>query len=314
MPGEDEADGKKHHHHGKKKHHGGAAPPPPGAASMPDHIKQKYNVDDPHDDIPDTDSVLSAGHSTGLYRLGKEEEDAKETYWFEGYMIKACGAQRSWKERYFVLRSIEGEAVLAYFELPMSMDARCEKLLGQVAVQDAVLQLYPNGSQGGRVQKAYYFGITPVDSARTYLMAAESMQERSDWLSKLRARGAKVGQQVEEEALRVVDGSSYEGFLDKLAANERADSWKMRYFAVMPHKQKIYYYDSRWDAVKGKHCGRIRFGKGSTLVSEPPSKIGRKYVFSIGKPGDRRYVLAAANSDTVTAWLHALDEQVEQHR
>lgn len=227
--------------------------------------------------------------------------------------MKVCGQARSWKDRYFVLRTFDDVPHLAYFELPLSMDERCSKMLGKIPLHDAIMQIYPCGSQAGRVQNAYYFAVTPLDSVRTFVMCTESPDERSEWMAALkRVGGALTGQQVCEESLRVVEGSCYEGFCDKMAPNEKADSWKLRYFAVMPHKHKIYYYDSRADAIKGKHKGRVRWNDKTEIVVEESKTVGRKHCFSISSGSHkRRFVLAAPNRHLLEEWRTVLQGHID---
>jgi len=99
------------------------------------------------------------------------------------------------------------------------------ELLGSITVTRARLVQFQRDIYEEEKRK-YMFGLTPPNSARTYLLNSSSQQERQKWLTLLQQSGALYQGMVETP--KVSESSVKEGYLTKKGLKIR--SWQKRFF------------------------------------------------------------------------------------
>jgi len=94
----------------------------------------------------------------------------------EGWLIKQGAIVKSWKRRYFVLKG----TILEYYEKPG------KKQCGTINLNNA-----SSVATSAECKKPYLFKIV-IPGSRTYFIAAESEQEKTDWIVALQSAISKA--------------------------------------------------------------------------------------------------------------------------
>jgi len=176
------------------------------------------------------------------------------------------------------------------------------ELLGSITVTRARLVQFQRDIYEEEKRK-YMFGLTPPNSARTYLLNSSSQQERQKWLTLLQQSGALYQGMVETP--KVSESSVKEGYLTKKGLKIR--SWQKRFF-IFESNGNLHYY-------KNHHTSKSK----GTIVLSAQSRIEKHkekaQTFIITpEPSGRRYLVRAVDDETTLSWMVALYGWIRSNR
>eukprot|EP00455_Lapot_gusevi_P002810 TRINITY_DN1115_c0_g1_i3.p1 TRINITY_DN1115_c0_g1~~TRINITY_DN1115_c0_g1_i3.p1 ORF type:complete len:874 (+),score=260.49 TRINITY_DN1115_c0_g1_i3:115-2736(+) len=204
----------------------------------------------------------------------------------EGFLMKQGDRVKSWKKRYFHLDPQSNS--LNYYR-----DETKAELLGTIPLQDCSVVLFDEADY----DVPHSFGITPANSLRTFLITAESDQQRDTWINALapdRANPTKVD-----------PTSLKEGYMQKLG--NRVKNWKRRYFIL--NQEELRYYRNKGDPAP---AGIIKL-QGARIELEADDSYNQIYTFSLLPqvvPTEdligRKYIMVAPSKNDMISWVNSL--------
>ena len=209
----------------------------------------------------------------------------------EGWLHKVGGSVKTWKSRYFRLYGSD----ILYFESETSTAPK-----GSIPIKGSRLSVYAAELSP---EHPWSFSITPQSSTRHYFIAAQSHQERMEWVAALRP--------LCRVALQAQSGSLKEGYLTKQGG--RVKTWKKRW-VILTWDALVYYKDVK-EVKEGAGEGGIDsldLSGGFDVDVERAGKEG-EWVFTV-KPGvgsGRVYKFACQTDGEREGWVKVL-RQVKQ--
>lgn len=212
----------------------------------------------------------------------------------DGWLYKLGGFIKNWKKRWFVIR--KGE--LMYFEEKSHVNQR------HLAKGVLVLRGARAISFSAKEHKEYAFGVRPHGTDRTYIMVAETADERRRWLTFI-AQLAGQSDEIEEVLDgKVVSDSIREGYL--LKQGGLFGTWKIRYF-IITATAHLLYFDDKTAVTHGQSGWSVPL-IGATITAEPESFVERKYAVSIVPRNDpsRKYIMVAGDDEEFDEWFNSL--------
>eukprot|EP01104_Vermistella_antarctica_P017040 TRINITY_DN595_c0_g4_i1.p1 TRINITY_DN595_c0_g4~~TRINITY_DN595_c0_g4_i1.p1 ORF type:complete len:1318 (+),score=282.36 TRINITY_DN595_c0_g4_i1:226-4179(+) len=210
-----------------------------------------------------------------------------------GYLKKQGGSHKSWKKRWFSLRS---DGHLAYYKSKEDTTP-----LGMVRI------LLSSTNQTKEEEEAMRFHLTTP--ARTYVFECETPDEVLKWMSGLKKFSENLKTRNESSdpimlanrsRLSLVPGQNLhhlEGWLNKQGHAKYVKDWKMRWFVL--GSATIKYYNKKEDTTP---AGIIRLESCSVKLAK---SAGGKNCFEICTP-NRRYFCSAKDAEEMTLWMDAI--------
>eukprot|EP00732_Lithocolla_globosa_P002635 Lithocolla_globosa_v1_NODE_1787_length_2341_cov_4.365267.p1 type:complete len:671 gc:universal NODE_1787_length_2341_cov_4.365267:2196-184(-) len=221
---------------------------------------------------------------------------------FTGYLTKQGGSHKSWKKRWFSLRS---NNLLLYY--------RDEKdNVSQGAIDLEIVTELRSASK--RIQKEFAFEL--ITKSRVYVMVAPTKSEYDEWMKHLQTICGPIEEQDDEEdeddkapsmeALREfirIQKKTKEGYLTKRGG--KIKTWKYRWFVL--RESTLAYYKSENDESP---LGLISLSdcKGFELASK--KKIAKANAFYI-ETKERQFYLYADTEEIMWDWIKVLGEAVK---
>lgn len=216
----------------------------------------------------------------------------------EGYLNKKGVVGRSWKRRYFKFNDI----TLEYYK-----GKECAKLLGSIDVQGCRVVSFMHNLQK---RDGFVFGITPAGGERTYMIEAQSEEERQCWMKAISRRlgvdGGTVESLSEEKAciatLEVDARPLKQGVLNKLGA--RGFNKTSRWFTL--YKRHLTYWKSK---AMTKRLGNIPVT--SQMRVEELTTIDHAFTIQ-SNASAREYTLIAKNDKERRKWIWAVQLLIDE--
>jgi len=233
----------------------------------------------------------------------------------EGWLRKTGGRVKTWKTRYFRLRT--NPAMLEY----APKEAIGSPILGAIPLKGASLAWF-----GNDVYKKHpiAFGVTPAGHKRTYVMEAATFEDRNSWFNALKETcglGKPTDEAVSDsEAARLLERKSKLGCLkDGELTKLGFDSGNFERRFVMLTGRGLLYYKLKTDA---NAVNEIDLSRGAVLVTERESAFAFPFVFSVQPlpppvlvekkgsvpPPQPRHVFVAASAEERDEWLDEIRE------
>jgi len=192
----------------------------------------------------------------------------------EGWLRKTGGRVKTWKTRYFRLRT--NPAMLEY----APKEAIGTPILGSIPLKGASLSWFGNDVYR---KHPIAIGVTPAGQKRTYVMEAATLEDRNSWFTALKevcGLGKSMDDALSEsESAKLSERNSKvgclkDGELTKLGLD--TGNWERRY--VVLTGRGLLYFKSKLDA---NPMHEIDLSRGAVLVTDRESAHPFPFAFSV---------------------------------
>lgn len=182
---------------------------------------------------------------------------------------------KKWKQRYFIIQNEK----LFYTDNENIMHTAGERC-GVVDLKNAEVRAYQLNLYG----KQYAFGVTPSGTPRTYILAADTQENRASWVKSMAHCGAQVFLLL------------CEGWLEKTGAQGILKGFSKRYFTI--HRDRVSYFKQP-DASQKQF-----FVINKDTVIEVVQGSEKPFHWRvIPSPGGRVFDLAAKSQEEMALWI-----------
>lgn len=208
-----------------------------------------------------------------------------------GYLSKRGEIGNLWKKRFF---SLCDDGLLVYYT---KQDKKTSK--GCFNVAGGNLNFDEQG-------KDLTIAVQPAGVARIYLLRAESLAVRDQWLEKIQEVAINIKSQLRKKTIdevkkAVAKNTSvvYTGTLSKRGEKGLNKAWRSRWFTLTGDGTMAYYDNEKNKQQKGA----FNVNSAQLLLDEPNRLFGIKPV------DQKRVYLMQANADTYKVWITHLTKR-----